>query len=46
MKMIIMVKIITSGQTYLKGISKAIITLETEVILYRKYNIASETITF
>ena len=41
-----MVNIITFGQTYWKGITKAIITLETEVLLYQKYNITSETITF
>ena len=45
-KMILMVNIITFGQTSKEGITKAIITLETEVILYKEYNIASETITF
>ena len=44
--MIYLVNIITSGQTYWKGITKAIITLETEIILYQMYNITSETITF
>ena len=45
-KMILMVNIITFGQTSKEGITKAIITLETEIILYQKYNITSETITF
>ena len=45
-KMILMVNIITFGQTSKEGITKAIITLETEVLLYQKYNITSETITF
>ena len=33
-KMILMVNIITFGQTSKEGITKAIITLETEVILH------------
>ena len=41
-KMILMVNIITFGQTSKEGITKAIITLETEIILYQKYNITSE----
>ena len=45
-KMILMVNIITFGQTSKEGIMKAIITLETEVLLHQKYNITSETITF
>ena len=45
-KMILMVNIITFGQTSKEGITKAIITLETEIILYKKYDITSETITF
>ena len=45
-KMILMVNIITFGQTSKEGITKAIITHETEIILYQKYNITSETITF
>ena len=41
-----MVNIITFGQTSKEVITKAIITLKTEVLLYQKYNITSETITF